>query len=181
MYAVVEGKDLVGKSTFIKQIQEIYKRQGKPLLVVTEPFMVHPSGQLIRDFMAAKHTNNNELYELYQINRNYLWHSVIRPALDEGKEVLSDRNFLSSMVYQESVGMMNVLNQNQEKAPDLIYHLQIDHQTYMERLQKKKGLELIERELAKPEVFDNHTRRYKEACRLVSKLTKTIVINVDSR
>lgn len=178
MYTVVEGKDLVGKSTFVKKLIDIHTSKGHKVLHVTEPFMGHPTGQLIRDFLATKHTDSKELYALYKENRLYLWNSVIRPALESGTHVISDRCFMSSMVYQEGIGMLNVLNDNKFNIPDIIYVLSIKHDTYMSRLKHKKNLEVIEKELATVEKFNNFTRRYDEAANLLTRFTKSFVIRV---
>lgn len=178
MYVVVEGHDLAGKSTFIKKLQKKYRKLGKEVVLVTEPYMGHPTGQLIRDFLKEKHTNSDELYRLYRENREYLWHSVTRPALEEGKIVISDRNFVSSMVYQEKMGMMNILGHNQVNIPDMVYLLSTSHETYCKRLKMKKNLEVIEIELSKRDKFDNHKRRYKEACSLLARITDVFVIPV---
>lgn len=178
MYIVVEGHDLAGKSRFIKTLTDKYRKLGKEIVLVTEPYMGHPTGQQIRDFLKAKHTNSDELYRLYRENREYLWHSVTRPALDAGKIVISDRNFVSSMVYQETMGMMNILGHNQVNVPDMIYLLSTSHETYCKRLKIKKNLEVIEVELGKREIFENHKRRYKEACSLLSRITNVFVVPV---
>jgi Thymidylate kinase len=179
MYVVVEGQDLVGKSEYIKKLVKLYAKTGKEIITVTEPFMGHPTGQKIRDFLKEKTTNSDELYRLYKENRDYLWHSVIRPALEAGKIVISDRNFVSSMVYQESMGMMGVLGHNNPNHPDVIYLLSISHETYLKRLAKKKNLEVIEIELKDREKFDRKARRYREACSLLQRVSnKTMIIPV---
>jgi len=179
MYVVAEGMDLAGKSLFIKSLVKLYAKTGKEILTVSEPFMGHPSGQKIRDFLSAKSTNSCELYRLYKENRDYLWNAIIRPALESGKIVISDRNFISSMVYQETMGMVPVLNHNNHNHPDVVYLLQISHPTYIGRLKKKKNLEVIEKEFQNPEKFEHHQRRYREACSLLQRLSpKTLVIPV---
>lgn len=178
MYIVVEGHDLAGKGVFINKLKTLYGRHKSEPLIVTEPYMGHPTGVAIRQFLAEKHTNSEELYRLYRENRNYLWLDIIRPALQQGKMVISDRNYLSSMVYQEKMGMMNVMNHNNENIPDMLYLITTDHETYLERLKKKKGLEVIEKALAKKENFDHLVRRYSEAAKLIDRLTRTMVINV---
>lgn len=178
MYIVVEGKDLAGKGFFIKKITKHYAQFGKEVVLVTEPHMGHYTGQLIREFLAKKTTDSNELYDLYKTNRNYLYNDVIRPALEAGKIVISDRNFVSSMVYQANIGMFNILKDNPKNIPDIIYYVSITHETYLERLKQKKGLEVIEKELANATIFDNFTRRYKEALATIERLTNTVVINV---
>lgn len=180
MYIVVEGKDLVGKSTFIKKLVKAYEVIGKEIVQVTEPFMGHPTGQKIRDFLKEKHTNSDDLYKLYKENREYLWKSVIRPALESGKIVISDRNFISSMVYQVNMGMMSVLGHNTDNHPDIVYYLSISHDTYLERLKKKKNLEVIELEFVNKAKSDECDRRYKEACSILERTSKTLVIPVKS-
>lgn len=178
MYIVVEGPDMAGKSTFIKKLEQKYKKLGKEIITVTEPYMGHYTGQMIRDYQKEKHTNSNDLYDLYKQNRKYLWCSIIQPALQAGQIVISDRNFISSMVYQQGMGMMNILRDNNDNHPDMVYFLTISHETYCKRLKNKLNLELIEKELGKKEIFTHHVNRYKEACSLLSRVTNTLVIPV---
>jgi len=179
MYVVVEGMDLAGKSLYIQKLVKLYAKTGKEILTVSEPFMGHPTGQKIRDFLKAKSTNSDELYRLYKENREYLWRAVIRPALEAGKIVISDRNFVSSMVYQESMGMMSVLGHNDANHPDVIYWLSTSHETYVKRLARKKNLEVIEIELQDRNLFEKKLRRYREACSLLQRVSnKTMVIPV---
>jgi len=178
MYVVVEGSDLVGKSTFITKLKKHYEKLGKEVVVVTEPYKGHHTGQKIRDFLKDKHTNSDELYGLYRENRDYLWYAVIRPSLEAGKIVISDRNYLSSMVYQESMGMMTILGHNTKNQPDVLYYLSISHATYLKRLAKKKNVEFIETELANIDKFNKQAKRYKEALRLMINLNNVFVIPV---
>jgi len=85
---------------------------------------------------------------------------------------------LSSMVYQEKMGMMPVMNHNSENIPDMLYLLEISHENYCKRLRNKKGLEVIEKALANKDNFTHLVRRYDEAAKLVDRLTKTFVIKV---
>lgn len=182
MYAVVEGLDKAGKSYQIPKIKELlYMLEGGiGVQTVTEPSAEFESCKPIREFLATKSADTNKLYDLFKINRDELYDEIIRPYLNAGGIILSDRSFISSMVYQSSVGMMNILNDNQHKIPDVIFMVNITHETYLKRLGLENKPEQVEKELADPARFKKQQDRYKEALRLVKQIKPSVLIfNID--
>ena len=104
MYIVFEGIVGSGKSTQSKKLVEYLRALGQDVVHVREPGST-PIAEDIRYLCQGKTWDNEEMYPLtnaylYAAARAQTLHTVVRPALDAGKIIVSDRSFLSSMAYQ---------------------------------------------------------------------------------
>lgn len=100
-YIVIEGPDGTGKTTQAHLLAEGLSRSGRPSRYVHEPGETRIGIELERILKnpdLARHSETNLL--LFTANRFEIYHQVIKPALDNGEIVVSDRNWLSSVVYQ---------------------------------------------------------------------------------
>ena len=102
MYICLEGIDGSGKSTQIELLVKWLDDCGIEALMVFEP-TESPAGKLIREMLqnpnAIKNNFQNTLALLFAADRIILM-DKIEKAEKEGKVVISDRCFYSSMVYQ---------------------------------------------------------------------------------
>lgn len=100
-FVVVEGPDGAGKSTLVAALSARMREQGVDHLAVREPGGT-PVAEALRSELLAdgrKWEAGAEL--LYMVTaRADLVARVIRPALDAGKVVISDRYDLSTLAYQ---------------------------------------------------------------------------------
>ena len=102
LFLVVEGPDGAGKTTQIDLLAQFLAQAGSPPVVTREPGGT-PVGQAIRDVLLdPSHTGMAPEAEalLYAADRAQHVHEVIRPALDAGRVVVSDRYLDSSLAYQ---------------------------------------------------------------------------------
>ena len=104
---VVEGIDGSGKSTLARALSE---RIGA--LLVAEPSGTW-IGDRIRGLMvemgeAGERPGDWAMTLLFMAARAELLGKVVGPALDSGRDVVSDRSFISSMCYQGYAGTMDV-------------------------------------------------------------------------
>jgi dTMP kinase len=102
-FITFEGSEGCGKSTQVQLLAERLERSGVPLLVTREPGGT-PIGETIKDLLQfAPHgsgmTPETELL-LFEASRSQLVRETIRPALERGVCVISDRFFDSTTVYQ---------------------------------------------------------------------------------
>ncbi|NBX83284.1 dTMP kinase [bacterium] len=97
-----EGGEGGGKSTQIKRLKAVFKRNRIPFLVTLEPGGT-PIGRKIRELLLNPKNKRlsirAELY-LYEADRAQHVDEVIEPALNAGKVVITDRYADSSSVYQ---------------------------------------------------------------------------------
>lgn len=99
-FIVLEGGEACGKSSQISVLKKLYK--NKNFIFTREPGGTEIANQ-IRDIIvkgaADKILPETELALIYAARFEHI-HKVILPALNEGKNVISDRFNLSSYVYQ---------------------------------------------------------------------------------
>src|SRR3989338_7778286 len=101
-----EGGEGTGKSTHIRFVTSYLRKKRKKVVVAREPGST-PIGEQIRSVLL--HPKNKrmsvaaELF-LYLAARAQLVEEVIRPALKQGKIVISDRFEDSTMAYQGYAG-----------------------------------------------------------------------------
>jgi dTMP kinase len=100
-YAAIEGVDGAGKSTVASGVAVAFERRGIEVVRVREPGGT-PAGEAIRSILLG---NTSELADwtealLFAAARSQLANSIVAPALDAGKTVISDRSVYSSLAYQ---------------------------------------------------------------------------------
>ncbi|HYZ28446.1 MAG TPA: dTMP kinase, partial [Thermoleophilaceae bacterium] len=98
VFVTIEGIDRSGKSTQARRLAEAL---GDEALLVREPGGT-PAGERIRDLLKDPAIELDARSEalLFAAARAELVASVIRPALEAGKVVISDRYLDSSLAYQ---------------------------------------------------------------------------------
>ncbi|MEU7081294.1 dTMP kinase [Streptomyces sp. NPDC046409] len=101
-FLVLEGGDGAGKSTQVEAIAEWIRAKGHEVVVTREPGAT-PIGKRLRsillDVSSAGLSNRAEAL-LYAADRAEHVDSVVRPALERGAIVISDRYIDSSVAYQ---------------------------------------------------------------------------------
>lgn len=101
---VVEGPDNVGKTTTIEHLATLLKEAGHDVLVVREPGST-PVGEQCRDILKSNELCADTEFLLMQAARSELYNNVIAEAVSvKGQVVISDRNIVSSVVYQALLG-----------------------------------------------------------------------------
>lgn len=113
MFIAFEGGDGAGKTTQIQLLAGHFRAQGRAVTICREPGST-PLGEQVRDVLLHRDDLHicrwSELF-LFMTARAQLVTEVIRPALERGEVVLTDRFLLSSVVYQGYGG---------ELGPDII-------------------------------------------------------------
>lgn len=138
----MEGPDGCGKTTQANLLEKSLRQMGFELVRTREPGgcpISEKIRQIILDTENAEMCANCEAL-LYAASRAQHVHQVIRPAVEAGKVVLSDRFVDSSVAYQGGGRAMGVdmIRQINEPAvdgmlPDATVYLAIDHTTAMNR------------------------------------------------
>ncbi|MFC3031193.1 dTMP kinase [Pseudoalteromonas fenneropenaei] len=154
-FLVIEGLEGAGKSTAMAECETQLAARNIPFIKVREPGGT-PLAEQLRLLVKAEHSESiapeTELLLMYAA-RAQLLHNVVRPALAEGKWVLSDRHDWSSQAYQgggrglseKTLGALAEIVLKDLK-PDLILYLDIDPAQGLARARGRGELDRIEQE-----------------------------------
>lgn len=154
IFLTMEGPDGSGKSTQIVKLKTYLEANGYPDVVVTR----EPGGTVISEAVRnilldrsyAEMDDHTEAL-LYAAARAQLVAQVIKPALEEGKAVISDRFVDSSAVYQgmaRGLGVEKIYELNgfamQDIWPDLTIHLDLPAEVGLARAKSRAQLDRME-------------------------------------
>ncbi|MBI1309026.1 MAG: dTMP kinase [Proteobacteria bacterium] len=109
-YIAIEGPDGAGKSTQLKFLEAAFRQASTPYLAVREPGATD-IGKEIRQILLTGHADKLDATTevlLFSADRRHTIRTLIRPALAAGKFVLSDRTYLSTLVFQGYSGGLPV-------------------------------------------------------------------------
>jgi dTMP kinase len=169
MFISFEGIDGVGKSTQLEMLQDYLSQKGHTVLRTLEPGGTE-LGQEIRHLLLHRKGDVAPRAEalLYAADRAHHVATKIRPALERGEIVLTDRFFDSSVAYQ---GAARDLDVNQVRhislwavdnlVPDLTILLDLPAQEAISR-RSKTGTEPDRLEREKVEFFERARQMYLE-------------------
>lgn len=153
MLIVLEGTEGVGKSTQVRRLHDLLSAAGRDVIAVREP-----GGTSVGDAIRALLLDSSHGLDartealLFMASRAQLVHEVIRPALEAGAVVLTDRFFLSTYAYQvagrglpeDDVRRANSLATG-GLVPDLTILLDLPEGEGMRRAAKRSAHDRIER------------------------------------
>lgn len=154
-FITVEGTEGVGKSTNIEFIKERIQAAGKELIVTREPGGT-PLAEELRNILLQERSERfdpiAELLIIFAARAQHL-EEVIKPALAQGKWVLSDRFTDATFAYQgagrglplEVIGELETMVQ-QGTHPDKVFYLDIDVEVGLSRAKSRAELDRFERE-----------------------------------
>ena len=110
MFISIDGGDGTGKSTQVELLCRWLGGQGHEVVACRDPGST-PLGEAVRGILLDRHDlgihRRSEML-LYMAARTQMVEEVIRPALDRGKTVVSDRFLLANVVYQGYGGGLDV-------------------------------------------------------------------------
>lgn len=155
-FIVLEGIDGCGKGTQAKLLLDRLKESGKDAALTVEPTK-GPIGRMIRDHMSNPFLDDESLALLFASDRIEHLQKEVRPAIESGRIVVSDRYVYSSIAYQgQTVDIDWVADINKyADRPDIVFLLDIDP-----RISEKR---MIDRDEAM-EIFEED-RNFQEGCR----------------
>ncbi len=180
MFITFEGGEGTGKTTLIKDIADILKRDYD-VLTSREPggSMI---AEAIRDvILNPKYkgvTPNTEALLLAAARAQHL-DEIILPALAENKIVLCDRYLDSSLAYQayaRDLGFDFVLNINQYATyhmPELTFYIDLDPLVGMSRISNRSKYDRLDQETV---IFH---QRVREGYQKIAKMYPNRIVTID--
>jgi len=141
-----EGGEGAGKTTQIKLLGDYLQAQGHEVVITREPGGT-PDAEIVRDIVLngepGRWSATEEMLLMYTA-RSQLVRTIIRPALDRGAWVLSDRFADSTTVYQGyaggvPLGKIHALHQLVlgDFNPDITFIMDIEPANGMQRVHSR--------------------------------------------
>ena len=106
MFFSFDGVDGTGKSTQIRLLADALRQRGRDVVTCRDPGST-ALGERLREILLHHHAtpiHRRSEMMLYMASRAQLVEEVIRPAIDAGQVVISDRYLLANVVYQAHGG-----------------------------------------------------------------------------
>lgn len=150
----IEGIDGSGKSTLAKKLADSLQQNGFDVILTKEPGG-SKLGKQLRSILQDRPTPITPVaeYLLFAADRAQHMHDLVKPALEKGMIVISDRMSDSSIVYQGygrgvDKNMIRTVNEwaLQGILPDLTLYVTIDAVTAAERMNQRSRLTAFEQE-----------------------------------
>jgi len=170
LFITFEGLDGSGKTTQIRILYDSLKEKGLDVVLTREPGGTE-IGAKIRNILLNKDNKGmSSITEtlLFLASRAELTSKVIIPALGEGKIVICDRFFDSTVVYQgiaRELGEDRILEMSlwatADIVPDLTFLLSIKADTCEERMQatsKQKDRIEMEKDYFKEKIYRGYLK-----------------------
>jgi dTMP kinase len=138
----LEGIDGSGKSTQAELLAASLEKDGRQVVLTREPTQ-GPAGQKLQSYLLgpSRHLSPAEELDLFMADRREHVAQVIKPALERGKVVITDRYYYSSVAYQGALGLdpddILAANEAFAPAPDLVFILDLPVTEAMARLARK--------------------------------------------
>ncbi len=184
-FITFEGLEGSGKTTQIKLLVKKLQKAGYHVVATREPGGTEIGEKIRKITHDHRHDHLSSTAEAYLMAAARAQHvvEVIKPALNEGKTVISDRFLDSSLAYQgvgRKLGMDEIVTLNEPAVdgiePDMTIYLDIPPQTGLQR--KKKNGDRLDRLDSQSEEF--YSRVYRGYRTLMSKYpTRVIAIDAE--
>lgn len=197
LFIVFEGPDKSGKTTQAKLLKEYLERKRRKVVLTREPGGTAVSEKIRKIILDPKNRISplSELF-LYEAARVEHVENIIKPSLEEGAIVISDRFTLSTTVYQgfgrglgeKVVESLNKLAISGLKI-DLIFGFDMDESEYFKRsVGFSKDRMEMDRDFIRC-IISSYRKLYKktkgvviiDATRSIDEIHKIVVSEVEKR
>ncbi len=135
---VFEGIDGSGKTTLTKKVADMLRSEGKDVLYLQEPGDTEPGKKLRMYLKGELNLSKEEVLELFLADRRERVEKEILPGLKEGKWIVMDRYYLSTVAYQGAQGFdlkdLMIKNETIAPIPDLVIFLDVAPTEALKRL-----------------------------------------------
>ena len=182
----IEGFDGTGKSTQSKLLKEGLIKENLDSIIVREPGSTNLS-EKIRTII-KENTEIETMTELllFQTSRSELVSKVIKPNLNQGKIVITDRYIDSSIAYQGygggiDIGLIENLNKISTSglSPNLTFLLDMNVKDSLDRAIKRNGLENEQIDKFENKDFDFH-KKVKNGFNQILKKNEDRIVKIDA-
>jgi len=154
-FVVFEGGEGAGKTTQIEAFVKWLEAQGRGVVATREPGGTEIGTRIRKLLLDPENRAMDERAEalLYAADRAQHVSEVIKPSLDEGKIVVSDRFIDSSLAYQglaRGLGLEEIYRLSEFATcgllPDIVFYMRVDPEEGMRRVGASRDPDRIEQE-----------------------------------
>ncbi|UCE15413.1 MAG: dTMP kinase [Candidatus Bathyarchaeota archaeon] len=155
-FICIEGLDASGKTTQARRLVRELKRRSFKAVYTTEP-SPGEIGEFIRTYVLQRKKRVPIAVEalLFAVDRVDHLERKVKPALQKGKIVVSDRYVYSSLAYQGAAGLdLNWIEEINRSlvTPDLAIYIDVPPEVVLNRIKRKRSVMerlLIQRKVMK--------------------------------
>jgi dTMP kinase len=158
VFICIEGLDASGKTTHAHRLVRNLRRKGFDALYTTEPSRGE-IGRFIRTYILQRKRRVPSVVEalLFAVDRVDHVEKEIKPMLEKGKIVVSDRYVYSTLAYQGAAGLdiewIEEINRL-ALSPDLVIYIDVPPEVVVKRIRRKKSvMERLETQRRVREVY----------------------------
>jgi len=143
-FICIEGLDASGKTTQARRLVRELRRKGFKAVYTTEP-SPGEIGKFIRTYILQRKRRVPIAVEalLFAVDRVDHLEQRVKPALQEGKIVVSDRYVYSSLAYQGAAGLdLNWIEEINRSVvtPDLAIYIDVPPEVAVKRIKGKRSV-----------------------------------------
>ena len=145
----LEGIDGCGKSTQSKFLMEKFEENNEKTIILKEPTSGKYGKKLWEMLSGKRKATTEQILDLFVMDRKEHVDEKINPALKEGKIVLMDRYYYSTMAYQAAAGIdINRIRKDNEFAPkpDIVLIFDLPADLAMKRVKGHSVADVFEKE-----------------------------------
>ena len=145
----LEGIDGCGKSTQSKFLMEKFEENNEKAIILKEPTSGKYGKKLWEMLSGKREATTEQILNLFVMDRKEHVDDKINPALKEGKIVLMDRYYYSTMAYQAAAGIdVNRIRKDNEFAPkpDIVLIFDLPADLAMKRVKGHSVADVFEKE-----------------------------------
>jgi len=144
-FIVFEGIDGAGTETLSKAFLKYFKKQNKAVERIYYPDYKHPIGKVIHKYLHKKYDFPVEIQFIFYFADFIKDKELINKWLKQGKIVLADRYFASTLAYQGLRGFsqkdaLKLAEIFKLPKPDLMIYLKVSPEISMKRKFKEKKI-----------------------------------------
>jgi dTMP kinase len=166
VFICIEGLDGSGKTTHAHRLVRNLKKLGYDAVYTTEPSRGE-IGKFIRSSVLQGEKRLPRVVEafLFALDRVDHLDKMVKPALKEGKIVVSDRYVYSSLAYQGAAGLdIKWIEEINRLAiiPNLAIYIDVSPEVGVKRIRRNKSvMETLETQLRVQKVYMNFVKKGK--------------------
>ncbi|MBI2609877.1 dTMP kinase [Candidatus Giovannonibacteria bacterium] len=149
LFIAFEGIDKSGKEAQATMLKEFLREEGLEVVLFSEPNYQAPLGNIIGSILRGETPmpENFELQRMYVLDRGENILVIVKPALERGAIVISDRNFLSTVAYgmlsgrpaEDYIKLHHDVLGAHLKVPDLTFYIDISSEECVRRMKKMEA------------------------------------------